>query len=250
MVMTTQIQLSDITVDVVLKNIRNIHLRVYPPDGRVRISAPRRMGIDAIRAFAASKLDWIKRQQARLREQPREPPREYVDREGHSVWGKRYLLSVVEHDAPPSLELGHRRLLLRVRPGTDVAKRRVLVEAWYREQIRAAVPTFLARWQPLLGVRARRFFVRRMKTRWGSCNYKAHAIRLNTELARKPPECLEYVVVHELTHLLEPSHNARFTALMDRAMPDWRHRRDQLNRMPVPHDEWLLLKRGSGPACD
>ena len=231
--MISQLKLGDIAVDVVLKEIKNVHLSVYPPTGRVRISAPKRMNIDTIRVFAISKLDWIKKQQTRLREQERETPREYLDRESHTVWGKRYLLTVAECDAPPLIELTHDQMLLRVRPKTDTHKRQNIVEAWYREQMKEAVPPLLARWQPLLGVRIERFFLQRMKTRWGSCNYKAHTIRCNTELAKKPAECLEYVVVHELVHLIEPTHNARFRALMDRFLPNWRFLRQALNRLPI-----------------
>ena len=236
--MGSQIKLGDIPVDVVLKDIKNVHLSVHPPTGRVRIAAPKRMSIDTIRVFAISKLDWIKQQQTKLREQERETPREYVDRESHYVWGKRYLLTVSESDEPPSVELKHSRMVLRMRPGTDERRRQALMEAWYREQIKQAVPLLLARWQPLMGVRVERFFVQRMKTKWGSCNHKARTIRLNTELAKKPAECLEYIVVHELVHLLEPTHNARFVALMDRFMPKWQFHRQVLNRLPVRREKW------------
>ena len=236
--MGSQIKLGDIPVDVVLKAIKNVHLSVHPPTGRVRIAAPKRMSIDTIRVFAISKLDWIKQQQTKLREQERETPREYVDRESHYVWGKRYLLTVSESDEPPSVELKHSRMVLRMRPGTDERRRQALMEAWYREQIKQAMPLLLARWQPLMGVRVERFFVQRMKTKWGSCNHKARTIRLNTELAKKPAECLEYVVVHELVHLLEPTHNARFVALMDRFMPKWQFHRQVLNRLPVRQEKW------------
>ena len=231
--MMSHINLGDIVVDVVLKDIKNVHLSVHPPMGRVRISAPKRMGIDTIRLFAISKLDWIKQQQTRLRGQERETPREYVERESHYVWGERYLLTVSESDEPPSIEVRHGRLHLRVRPRSDEDKRRALVEEWYRWQLKEAVSPLLARWQPLLGVRVERLFVRRMKTRWGSCNHKARTIRLNTELAKKPAECLEYIVVHELVHLLEPTHNAHFVALMDRFMPTWQFHRQALNRLPI-----------------
>lgn len=236
--MLSQLKLGDIVVDVVLKDIKNVHLSVYPPTGRVRISAPGRMNIDTIRVFAISKLDWIKQQQKKLREQQRETPREYVDRESHYVWGKRYLLAIRESDEPSSIELKHSRMLLRVRPGTVERSREALFEGWYREQIKTAVPPLLARWQPLMGVKVERFFVQRMKTRWGSCNHKARTIRLNTELAKKPAECLEYLVVHELVHLLEPTHTARFVALMDRFMPKWQFYREVLNRLPVRREKW------------
>lgn len=233
-----QLKLGDIAVDVVLKDIKNIHLSVHPPTGRVRISAPRRMRIETIHAFAASRLDWIRVQQARLLEQERETPREYVDRESHYVWGRRYLLKVLESDEPASLVLNHSDMVLTVRPGTDARKREAIVSGWYRAQIRAAMIPLLAKWQPIVGVSVEQLFVQRMKTKWGSCNREAHTIRLNTELAKKPPECLEYVVVHELTHLLEPTHNSRFVALMDRFMPKWRFHREVLNRLPVRREEW------------
>ena len=236
--MVSQVKLGDIEVDVVLKDIKNVHLSVHPPTGRVRIAAPKRMRVDAIRVFAISKLDWIKQQQTKLRAQERETPRDYVDRESHYVWGRRYLLTVSERDEPPSIELKHSRMLLRVRPGTDKDKRGALVEEWYREQLREAVPALLTRWQPLLGVRVERFFVQRMKTKWGSCNHKAGTIRLNTELAKKPAECLEYIVLHELVHLVEPTHNARFVALMDQFMPKWQFHRQVLNRLPVRREKW------------
>ena len=234
----SQINLGHIAVDVVLKDIKNVHLSVHPPTGRVRIAAPKRTHIDTIRVFAISKLDWIKQQQTKLRAQERETPRDYVDRESHYVWGRRYLLTVSERDEPPSIELKHSRMLLRVRPGTDEDKREALVEEWYREQLREAVPALLTRWQPLLGVRVERFFVQRMKTKWGSCNHKAGTIRLNTELAKKPAECLEYIVLHELVHLVEPTHNANFVALMDRFMPKWQLHRQVLNRLPVRREKW------------
>ncbi len=236
--MLSQIKLGDIDVDVVLKDIKNVHLSVYPPTGRVRISAPKRMSLDTIRVFAISKLDWIKQQQKKLTEQERETHRDYVDRESHYVWGKRHLLAVSESDQAPSIELDHGRMVLRVRPRTSENKRRALVEEWYREQLKEAVPPLLERWQPLLGVTAERFFVQRMKTKWGSCNYAGRTIRLNTELAKKPAECLEYIVVHELVHLLEPTHNARFVALMARFMPNWEFRRQVLNQLPVRRENW------------
>lgn len=236
--MVTQIQLGDITVDVLLKNIKNIHLSVYPPTGRVRISAPSRMSLDAIRVFAISKLDWIRKQQKKLREQERESSREYLDRESHYVWGKRYLLSISTLDQSPSVTLKHSRMLLTVRPGTDEAAREAIVARWYRQQIKAVASELLAKWEPILGVRVNRVFVQQMKTKWGSCNPRARSIRLNTELAKKPKESLEYIVVHEMIHLIEPTHNAHFIALMDRFMPKWQFYRQRLNNLPVRHADW------------
>jgi predicted metal-dependent hydrolase len=236
--MVSQLKLGDIVVDVILKDIKNVHLSVYPPTGHVRISAPKRMSIDTIRVFAISKLAWIKKQQTKLREQERETTRDYVDRESHFVWGKRYLLTVTESDGPPSMELEHNRILLQVRPGSDTARRQVVVEDWYREQLKEAVPPLIEEWESVLGVHVKQFFVQRMRTRWGSCNYTASTIRLNTELAKKPKECLEYIVVHEMIHLLEPTHNERFVGLMDRFMPKWGFYRQVLNRLPVRREMW------------
>ena len=236
--MATQIQLGEIAVDVVQKDIKNVHLSVHPPTGRVRISAPTRMKTESIRLFAISKLGWIKQQQKKLRDQLRETPREFLDRESHYVWGKRYLLTVAELDEPPSVELKHNRMLLHVRPGTDQETVVAIVDAWYRDQVRKAVPALIAKWEPLIGVDVAKFFVQRMKTKWGSCSTAARTIRLNTDLAKKPVECLEYIVVHEMVHLLEPTHNKRFVALMDHFMPKWQHYREELNRLPVRHERW------------
>jgi predicted metal-dependent hydrolase len=237
--MQTQVQLGDIAVDVVRKDIKNVHLSVHPPTGRVRIAAPARMSLDTIRVFAISKLPWIRRQQSKMQEQERETPREYLDRESHYVWGRRYLLAVTESDQPPGVELRHNRLVLRVRPETDRSRREALMEQWYREQVKSAAPALVAKWERLMGVKVRRIFVQRMKTKWGSCNPRAGTVRLNTDLARKPKACLEYIIVHELAHLLEPTHNERFLALMDQFMPKWQSNREALNRLPVRHESWV-----------
>jgi hypothetical protein len=225
--------LAGIAVDVVFKDIKNVHLSVNPPHGAVRIAAPTRMKLDTIRVFAVSKLAWIKRQRRKLQEQERETPREFLDRESHYVWGKRHLLKVIEGDEAPSVELRHTLMVLKVRPGTDKAARQAIIEAWYRHQIREAAGSLIAKWEPILNVKVNRLFVQRMKTKWGSCNAASRNIRLNTELAKKPADCLEYIVVHEMAHLLEPTHNARFVSLMDRFMPKWQFQREVLNRLPV-----------------
>jgi len=228
-----QFNLGDITVDVILKDIKNVHLSVNPPHGDVRISAPESMGFDAIRAFAIDKLSWIKSERKKFLAQEREPAREFLDRESHYVWGKRYMLVIVEVDETPSLELKHSQIVLKIRPGTDRQKMKSLLDEWYREQIRAAVPELIAKYSHRLNVSIDRLFVQDMKTQWGGCNPTRNNIRLNTDLARKSPEYLEYVVLHEMAHLLEPTHNARFTVLMDQNMPNWRQYRDELNRLPL-----------------
>jgi predicted metal-dependent hydrolase len=236
--MATQLQLGELAVEVVLKDIKNIHLSVYPPAGKVRISAPSRMTLDTIRVFAISKLGWIKQQQQKLRGQDRETPREYLDRESHVVWGKRYLLKVIECDEAPSVELKHSRMFLRLRPETQGNKKQAVMEAWYRGQIRKAVPSLIAKWEPVIGVKVEKFFVQKMKTKWGSCNSASKSIRLNTDLAKKPLQCLEYIVVHEMAHLLVRHHNEQFSSVMDKCLPGWRQLRQMLNDAPLAHADW------------
>lgn len=236
--MVTKIDLRGTPVEVVKKDIKNVHLSVYPPTGKVRISAPLRMNLDTIRVFAIAKLGWIRQQQRKVQEQERESPREYLDRESHYVWGRRYLLKVIEEDAAPKVELRHSQLVLQVRPANGEQKKNAILDEWYRMQLKDAVPPLIAKWEPLMGVRVERLFVQRMKTKWGSCSATSRGIRLNTDLARKPRQCLEYIVVHEMVHLLEPTHNSRFIALMDILMPAWRFHREVLNRLPVRHENW------------
>lgn len=215
---------------------------MLPPAGRVRVAAPQGMALDTIRLFVIAKLGWIRAQQRKLQAQAqaqaRETLREYLDKESHYSWGQRYLLEISQADAVPPVSLTPRKLRLQVRPGADQARCEAVLDAWYRQQVRDAVPALLAKWQPLLQVQARRVFVQRMKTKWGSCTPASGHIRLNTDLAKKPRECLEYIVVHELVHLIEPTHNARFKALMDLHLPNWQHLRQQLIRLPVRHEDW------------
>jgi len=235
--MVTQLKLGDISVHVALKDIKNVHLSVYPPTGRVHISAPKQMSLDTIRVFAVSKLGWIKQQQKKLQAQERETRREYLDRESHYVWGRRYLLKVVE-GMPTGIQLKHSRMVLHVRPGTDHAARQSIVARWYRDQIRAALPGLIAKWEPRVGVKVLRVYVQKMKTRWGSCNPCTRSIRLNTELAKKPHACLEYIVVHEMVHLIERHHNERFRARMDHLTPGWQRYREELNAIQLAHERW------------
>jgi predicted metal-dependent hydrolase len=196
------------------------------------------MNVETIRLFAISKLDWIRRRQAALRGQERETRREYVDRESHYLWDKRLLLRVFETRHTPSVAITHRLLVLRVRHGADYERKSAIIAKFYRDQIKATVPAVVSEWAPRLGVDVKRLYVQQMKTKWGSCNPNTQTIRLNTELAKKPKECLEYVVIHEMVHLLEPTHNARFVALMDRSIPQWQHTRQLLNRLPIRHVDW------------
>lgn len=226
----------DIEVEVVRKNIRNVHLSVYPPEGRVRLAAPRNLKEESLRLFVLDKLSWIKRQQAKFQQQEREPQRQYVPSESIYLWGKRYLLEVV--DGPPALERGMVDLTLSVPPGANRAAREAVMMRYYRQQVRERLPELLAEWAPRLGVTEPRIYVQDMKTLWGSCNPSKGLVRLNLQLARKNPICLKYILVHELAHLLEHTHNARFQGIMNYHLPNWQHYRDELNRAPLAHVDW------------
>lgn len=232
------LQLGNISVDVVQKEIKNIHLSVYPPTGRVRISAPSRMDLDTIRVFAISKLGWIKRQQAKLKSQKREAPREYIARESHYYLGKRYLLKVIEHDAAPKIILKHGTIDLHVRRNTPLEQRQAILNEWYRQRLKEVAPKYIEKWEKIMKVKVAEFGIKRMRTKWGTCTREAERIWLNLELAKKPLQCIEYIIVHEMVHLLERRHNERFIAHMDNFMPQWRLYKEELNRLPVGHVEW------------
>jgi hypothetical protein len=233
-----QLQLGKINVDVLQKDIKNIHLSVYPPTGRVRISAPTRMDLDTIRVFAISKLSWIKKQQTKLRTQEREAPREYLNRESHYFNGKRYLLKVIEQSAVPRVELKHSIIELHVRPQTNKEKMKSILDEWYRSQLKTSLPALIGKWEKKMNVKVNKFGIKKMKTKWGTCIREAKRIWLNLELAKKPRECLEYIVVHEMVHLLERNHNERFISLMDKFMPKWKFYKEELNRRPLRHENW------------
>jgi predicted metal-dependent hydrolase len=234
-----QITVGDLVVDVVRKDIKNLHLAVYPPNGRVRVAAPLLVDDEAVRLFTISKLPWIKRQQAKFEGQDRQSAREYVSGESHYYRGRRYLLDVIYHDGPPRVTIRNNTTLdLVVRTGSDIAKReRVLLE-WYRWQLKDIVPSLIAKWEGIIGVDVAEWGVKRMKTKWGTCNIEARRIWLNLELAKTSVRCLEYIIVHEMVHLLERNHNDRFTAYMNQFLPQWRLRRDELNRGPLAHETW------------
>jgi predicted metal-dependent hydrolase len=231
--MVQVLELGDLTVDVIRKDIKNLHLSVHPPTGRVRIAAPEALTIDAIRAFAISRISWIRTNQRKLRTQPREPARDYVDRESHFVWGERVLLEVKPYFSAPYVRLDHRVLTLYVLPSLSRNERHQIVETWYRDILRAEAIKAINTWQDRLGVQAGDLFIQRMKTKWGSCNPRTGNIRLNTELAKKPLACLDYVVLHELAHIMEPTHSEAFHLILDRIMPQWREVRNLLNSLPL-----------------
>lgn len=234
----TTIELGDISFDVIHKNIKNIHLSVHPPRGRVTIAAPLQMDLETIRLFSISKLGWIRKQQAKLMGQKRETAREYVNRESHYYLGERYLLKVVEEDAVPKIILKHNILELHVRKGTSTQQKEGILQGWYRQQLKMLVLKRLARLEKKMHVKVSEISIRTMKTKWGTCNSEVKRIWLNTELAKKPIEDIEYVLVHEMVHLLERNHNDRFVAYMDKFLPKWKHLREELNRSALGHVEW------------
>jgi predicted metal-dependent hydrolase len=227
-----------INIDVVYKDIKNLHIGVYPPVGRVRVAAPARLDEDQIRLAVIQRLPWIKRQRQQLQDAARQSPREMVTGESHYVWGTRTRLKIIERPGRAHVEVDGERLLMYVPEGTDTNARTKLLQDWRRKQLRVAVPDLITKWEPIIGKRVPRWSVRRMKTKWGSCNRETGHIWFNLELAKKHPLCLEYVVVHEMAHLLERNHGERFAKLLDRLLPDWRARRDQLNSAPLASEQW------------
>jgi predicted metal-dependent hydrolase len=234
-----QITISDIKIDVVRKDIKNIHLAVYPPTGRVRLAAPLNVNDDAIRLFAISKLAWIKRNQRKFAGQERISPREYKQRESHYFQGRRYLLNIIETDRQPKVVLRNKKYLeLHIKPDTPTIKRHELLTEWYRVQLKKQIPAIIEKWEKVLNVTVDDWQVKQMKTKWGSCNIGKRRIWINLELAKKPERCLEYIVMHEMVHLLERHHNERFLYYMETYLPNWKQLKDELNKLPVSHADW------------
>lgn len=234
-----QITISNIKIDVVRKAIKNIHLAVYPPTGRVRIAAPLQTSEDAIRLFAISKLGWIKRNQRKFEGQVRISPREYKQRESHYFQGRRYLLNIVETDKMQKVVLTNKKFIeLYIKPNTPKEKRHEILTEWYRLQLKKQIPAFVDKWEKILNVKVDDWQVKQMKTLWGSCNIEKKRIWLNLELAKKPEPCLEYIIVHEMVHLLERHHSDRFLYYLDTHLPNWRQLKTELNKLPVSHADW------------
>lgn len=236
--MEEMIQVGEIAIALTRKDVKHVHLSVHPPSGRVTLVTPKATRPEVARAYAVSKLGWIRDQQEKLREQARETPRQFLERESHYLWGRRYLLSVREEDAKPCVRLDHRRIALTVRPGSTLARREEIMREWYRVLLHEAVPVLIRKWEAKLDVTVARYFLQRMKTKWGGCNHRARNIRLNTELVKKPKDLLEYVIVHEMVHLIEPTHSERFVALLDEHYPTWREARAELNELPLGAQVW------------
>ena len=236
--MAETIQLGEIAIALTRKDVKHVHLSVHPPSGRVTLVAPIGTRSEVARAYAISKLGWIRDQQVKMRGQARDTARQFVERESHYLWGRRYLLTVREEEAKPSIRLSHRAIMLTVRHGSSAAKRAAIMHEWHKSLLHKAIRELIARWEPKLGVDVAGYFLQRMKTKWGSCNHRARTIRLNTELVKKPKDLLEYVVVHEMLHLLEPTHSVRFLGLMSKHYPAWREARGELNELPLAAVSW------------
>jgi predicted metal-dependent hydrolase len=236
--MIETIQLGEIAIRVTRKAIKNVHLSVHPPDGRVTLAAPTDTRLEVARVYAISKLSWIRQQQQMLGNQARETPREFIERESHYLWGRRYLLSVVELEAKPHVSIDHKWITLSVRPGSDHTKRAEVIHEWHKSLLHELIPPLIYKWEPRLGVNVAAYYLQHMKTKWGSCNHKAGHIRLNTELVKKPKDLVEYVIVHEMVHLLEPTHSDRFISILDEHYPSWREARAEINELPLTAEVW------------
>ncbi len=236
--MNETIQLGEISIMVTRKDIKNVHLTVHPPDGRVTLAAPSNTRLEVARAYAISKLIWIREQQRKLECQARETPRQFVERESHHVWGRRYLMAFDYQDAKPSVVLSNKRITLIIRPGSSAEKRAEVMHEWHKSLLHKVVPPLIQKWERKLKVSVSGYFLQRMKTKWGSCNHAAGNIRLNTELVKKPKDLLEYVIVHEMAHLIEPTHGDRFIAILEEHYPSWREARAELNELPLAAESW------------
>lgn len=237
--MTETISLGDIVIRITRKAVRNVHLSVHPPEGDVTLVAPANTRLDVARAYAISKLGWIRERRQELQDQARETPRQFISRESHYVWGRRYVLEVEHKDAKPSVLLQPTKIILSVRPGTEVTKRAEIMYAWHRQLLHELIPPLIQKWEAKLGVKVNAYYLQRMKTKWGSCTAQARNIRLNTELVKKPKDLVEYVLVHEMVHLIEPTHSERFVALLNQHYPGWREARAELNELPLGAEAWL-----------
>lgn len=236
--MREMLHIGDLAIEVTRKDIKNVHLSVHPPNGRVTLVAPNATRLEVARAYAVSKLVWIRDQQRKLECQARETPRQFVERESHHVWGRRYLMTVDYQDVKPSVVLSNKRVTLTVRPDSSADKRAEVMHEWHKSLLHEVVPQMIQKWEQKLKVRVSGYFLQRMKTKWGSCNHADGNIRLNTELVKKPKDLLEYVVVHEMAHLIEPTHSDRFIAILEEHYPSWREARAELNELPLAAEVW------------
>jgi predicted metal-dependent hydrolase len=232
------IKIGDVVIAFSCKAVKNVHLSVHPPAGHVTLVAPIGTRLEVARAYAISKLGWVREQQQKLNNQARETPRQFIERESHYLWGRRYLMTVLYHAAKPSILIDHKQITLNVRLGSDAVKRAEVIHNWHKSLLHKQVPPLIRKWEKKLGVIVTSYFLQRMKTKWGSCNHQAGHIRLNTELVKKPKNLLEYVIVHEMVHLLEPKHSERFVAMLNEHYPSWHEARAELNELPLAAESW------------
>lgn len=232
------ITLGSIKIEVELKDIKNLHLSVYPPNGYVRIAAPCKLDLDSIRIYALSKLDWIKKQQAKFIEQERETEREYLNRETHLFKGERYLLRISENNKTNSVNIEYDALVVYLKGEKEGKNIQTIIDLWYRQELKKTADTLIQKWEKIIGVKINDFSIRKMKTRWGSCDTKTGKIRLNIELIKKPVDCIEYIIVHEIIHLFERTHNQNFNAYMNKYLPQWKEIRAELNKLPLGTQVW------------
>jgi predicted metal-dependent hydrolase len=234
--MQKNIKLSEISIKVIRKNIKNTHLSVYPPNGRVILVTPKKTRFEVARAYAVSKLNWIRSQQIKLREQAREFPHKFIDRESHQLWGQRYLMKVNYRNTKPSVVLSNKYIILTVPPRYSLIKRAKLIHNWHKTLLHTFVPILIEKWERKFNVKVSKYFLQKMKTRWGSCNKASGNVRFNTELVKKPKDLVEYIVIHEMAHLLEAKHNSRFIKILNEHYPSWRDARSELNQLPLASD--------------
>lgn len=230
--MSRRFEIDGVFVEVSSKDIKTIRLSVCRPDARVKVSVPQRVPLAFVQQFVFQKMDWIKLQQQKIRALKIVPPVQYQDDEIHQVWGKSFSMKLIPSKRM-KVEIKDENVLLFTPPDASIAKKEGAIVRWHKTLLRDEIETLLAKWQPVMGVKASSFLMQKMKSRWGTCNVRTHVIRLNSQLAKKHPDCLEYVLVHELVHLLEASHNARFKSLMSQFMPDWPQRKAKLAELPV-----------------
>lgn len=236
--MTETIRLGEMSILVTMKAIKNVHLSVHPPDGRITLTAPSGTRLEVARAYAISKLRWIREQQKKLKQQAREAPRRFIERESHNLWGRRHLMTVVHRETKPFVSLGHKHITLTVRPNSSVTKRAEVIHEWHKSLLHEVAPPLIRKWERKLKVKVAGYYLQRMKTKWGSCNPRTGYIRLNTELVKKPKDLLEYVIVHEIAHLIAPTHNDRFIGILEKHYPSWREARAELNELPLTAEVW------------
>ena len=225
-------KVAEIPVEVTFKDIKNIHLSVHPPEGEVTISAPDKYDLDTLRIYTISRLGWLRKRIKKYKNQERETPRQYVNNESHFFMGERYKL-FLKDSTKHFIERTSEKLIMHVRPETTAENKANVMNEWYRTELKVLMEKLISKWEPMIGVKVKQFGVKKMKTKWGTCNSEAGRIWLNLKLAKKPKHCIEYIVVHEMVHLLEQTHNKRYIALLDNYMPNWRMIKDELNRLPI-----------------